>query len=279
MAKFFGIGILSIILLSNAIPIFSQTKSTQKNLQTRIQELEKENQELKSSVERLEGLRGIFEKHSALLEKDSEKTIKDLNDRFNLKAMEIDYMLKYNTWEFWIAILAIVASLFGGYKTIRSNIEEKAIEYSDKALKESFEKQKEDIIKVAAIQREENQFRNNKKILVLREGGERETFLKELLEVMEFKKVEYDSFDKDKAGEAADLIVFDSEGHCFNETHLLQYIEKINDETMCFIFAQTISNTSDIMKNDRVACGSMKPQLYGNIIDALRYQDKILKKS
>lgn len=250
MAKFFGIGILSIILLSNAIPLLSQTQSTQKPLQARIQELEKENQTLKNRVDVLEGQKSNIDDRAALYKENIEK-------KWDILLWFLGF-IGAGSFATWVLLIIRV-----------KNIAEKKI---NEKFDRFFDQKKETIKEMIDFQNEELQIKKTKKILVLTPSTEDTSFIGQFFNGNGFN-CDRKSADQDDIDFGSyDMVFFNDETEKFDHDFISELVKQFKKGAIGFYFGPGRVKPEMLGK---IACANLRTQLYGNVMNALRYQDLI----
>src|SRR5690554_936304 len=166
-----------------------------------------------------------------------------------------------------------------------------AIKYADKKVKETldnaFNNKAEEINKLILQQNEEYQLKTKKKILVVTPEYSCNEFLKLFFNKMGFNSdnIQYEPMlEKTPVGNF-DLIIFNDESvvnkcdnNSKNEIEIEKYLQKYPLKTIRLYFGPKRLYTGNEYEKDRIITSfvNTRLQLYGNLMNALRYQDKML---
>ena len=116
-----------------------------------------------------------------------------------------------------------------------------------------------------------NHLKNKMSILVLSPVGVDISFFKDFFKRTRFPKVNFQYTDKKAKLKSANMVLFNNDDGKFDHKEILNIIERTKDEVYCFYFGQDKFESGDY--KDRVSFANTKLQLYGNLINALRYQE------
>lgn len=243
----------------------------------------------------------IIEGHQKNLDENYQNKLKDLDVKFenksdwlDIKLKAIDSRLELLTWIF--GILAIIFgtvfginiySIYKAFKKIPEIAEAKAKEKFEQHFEKEFEKEfekrfqaKEKEVKelirvqkeVISLNDEETQFKKHKKILVFSKQGADDQFIKAYLDEMGFKNTNFETFDPNQIYTDKDLILFNDQDkeHPFQVEEVIAYAQAIPEKTIIFYFGGQRIPMGEL--GDNFTFANIKMQLYGNLMNALRFQ-------
>ena len=99
--------------------------------------------------------------------------------------------------------------------------------------------------------------------------------MKKIFPGMGFSRYDFRSVDTYTDPGKVDLVLLNNSGEKkFNDEVISRYISKTGPYTICFYFGPHLGDK--IKFNDNTTSGNIRAQLYGNLVDALRYR-KLLK--
>jgi hypothetical protein len=116
-----------------------------------------------------------------------------------------------------------------------------------------------------------NHLKNKISILVLSPVGIDISFIKDFFKRTRFPNVYFQYTDNITNLNRANLVLFNNDDGKFDHKEILKIIAKTKDDVYCFYFGQGRFDSGDY--KDRVSFANTKLQLYGNLINALRYQE------
>lgn len=259
--------ILAIVILTIA-PSPSRAQSQQaalQQLEQRVQQLEAQNDLLEKMLQLKEAaLDSAYAQKSRALEAKLEKAVDQLD--------------KKSTWvqASW-ALLALVG--LGGFIGFPIWIKKKAQEAADKKYDQFFAEEKNRVLKLIDEKDEEVQLKKKKEILVLTPLGNDDNFLRSFFLKMGFKSPTYKSFPLPNDFDFAkfDLILFNDDspkGFSKEKTEIAETAKRFPPEILCFYFG---FGRVDV-DNTKLGSANFRSQLYGNLINALRYQHDLLSR-
>jgi hypothetical protein len=250
-----------------AIGATDQKKDPVEELGKRIESLEKERDMWKNN---------LAEQKEIIKEQINNKT-EQLDNRF--KKMENDLKddnsyIKVLLWIFGTVtgigiITAIIALIFSFFK-IRKRLEVIAEEKIREKFDQIFSEKKNQIITMIDKQNEELQLKKEKSILVIRKNPKEDPFIEKFFKDMEFSNVQYETLNNVKDLNKYDLILFNNEKLNIDHADLLAIVAKTKPEVFCFYFGPDRFDGKEF--KDRVNFANSRVQLYGNLINSLRYQ-------
>ena len=227
------------------------------DLAGRVTELEKQRDQQKE----------LYEEHKKLLE-----------DNFKNKSDEMDN--KYN-------LLKVISVLFGSATiitiiTLYVKLKKRILEIGDKKIEEKFdsllEEKKSRIIEIIDRHITEIRLINDSNILVLTPNGADDSFIRKFFDKMGFNSnvIHFESTNSPGKLNEVHLVLFNNESGKFDHNEINEIIEKTKEYVFCFYFGRDRFDSKRYQ--DRVSFANARVQLYGNLINALRYQDKVLLK-
>ena len=245
-----------------ALPCSAQSEN--EKMAFRIKQLELEIENLKQKLTLKEqSLKNEYDKKMGEITKDVNSEILKLNTR----ETKLENVL-------WIISFLGVVSFFGTWKWVSNS----AKKLAEKKYNEFFEKAKTDLLVLVDKKNETLNFKANKAILVLSAPGGDNRFLQNFFLKNGFKTPEFktlpvaDDFDYAKY----DLVLFNNDDHIHDKIDLAEIVrtaKRFPDEIVCFYFGSgrlTVDST-------KLASANFRSQLYGNLLNALQYQDTCFK--
>ncbi len=134
---------------------------------------------------------------------------------------------------------------------------------------------------------DEERFKREKKLLVLTKEGGDSGFMRKLLHDTGFlavstistnvKQLNEETLRKILDGNKYDLILLNNENAAFEDDEIRTCHSKTPDFTMIFSFNKNLP--TDIVASHRAASANFKSQIYGNLINALKYQQYLRQPS
>lgn len=234
-------------------------------------------EELANRVKILEGQKENLDKQAELLQQKFEAKAKDIDNQFqtevkklNLTIDEMKIDQRNNNWIF-IAIAAIICFIgIGGFWGIKKYINKKVKEFAEKIIKDVFTKKEKELLEIAEKQSEEFQLKEKKSILVISQNPKEDPFIERFFKEMRFRNVGYEPLNQVKGLDKYDLLLFNNEKQTIDHTDLLNIIAKTKPGVFCFYFGPDRFDGKEF--KDRVNFANSRVQLYGNLINSLRYQ-------
>lgn len=127
---------------------------------------------------------------------------------------------------------------------------------------------------------DEERFKREKKLLILTKEGGDSGFMRQLLQDTGFltaaympgtvRKLDKETLLKILDGERYDLILLNNENIPFGDDEIRTCHDETPNYTMIFSFNKNLP--SDVVASQRAASASFKSQIYGNLVNALKYQ-------
>jgi len=234
-------------------------------------------EELDNRVKILEGQKENLDKQAELLQEKFEAKAKEVDTQFqaevtklNLTIDEIKTDQRNNNWIF-IALLAIICFIgVGGFWGIKKHINKKVQEFAEKMIKDLLEKKEKELLEIAEKQSEEFQLKEKKSILIIRQNPKEDPFMEKFFRYMGFRNVQYEPLNQVKDPNKYDLLLFDNEKQNIPHPDILNIMAKTRADAFCFYFGPDRFDGKEF--KDRVNFANSRVQLYGNLINSLRYQ-------
>jgi len=250
-AKFF-IYFLSLFLCLSIIPTIAQKNDSL--------------EELNNRVKILEGQKENLDKQSELLQDKFDIETKD----FSTIAKEIKVDQKINNWIVYLIGFFGIGSLISFWGLVKKHIEKKVKEKAEKLINEVYKEKEREILEMAKKQNEEFQLKEKKSILIISKNKDEEPFMEKFFNDMEFSTPEHQSLREVNNLKKFDLILFNNEKQEIDHSDILNIITKTKFDTLCFYFGSDRFDGKEF--KDRVNFANSRVQLYGNLINSLRYQ-------
>ncbi len=215
-------------------------------------------EKLKFRVEKLEGFQSNIK--DALNNKFEEQRKKNQDDYNLLKRFGITAL--------GLTFFSIIGLWWRGSK------------YIDKQLKNKFDNiinQKEgSILDIINNQDEEKRILKNKKILVLTSENGDDSFLRKFFKQVDFsignvKYIKENSFDKSYLKDI-DLVFANNEKGDLDIELIKEYFSNSSSKTVLFYFNSTQRHYRQDNVSNRLSFANTKTQIYGNLINLLKYQ-------
>jgi hypothetical protein len=260
--------ILILLLGFLCVTGYTQKKETVEELSKRIERLEEQKDNLNQLGTRLENR--VNEKLNQLEEKFQllkEKKFDSLKEEILIEQKRNNSI--FDTLLIILALLGIggVGSLWG----LKKFVDYKSKEFAEKMIKEIFEKERKKISELIKKQGEEILLREEKKILVLTPTDADDSFVRDFFQEMKFVEVEFGTPDTLSNLKKYHLILFNNEDEKFKEGIIPGLVKKTKG-ILFFYFGPPTKDSREIQNEKNVAFANYGAQLYGNLINALRYQ-------
>ena len=231
--------------------------------------------DLSQRVKILEGqkddLKELINDKLKIVEDDFKNKSNSLDTEFQKfkNKMEHDYnSLEILTWIFGPLIVITLIILY-----IR--LLKRAEQIAEQKIKEKFdsliEKKESRIIDIIKRHDKELQLKKHSNILVLTPAGSDDSSLEKFFEKMEFKTPDFKSPDQLPNLKKYHLVLFNNENEKFKEGIIPGLVKK-SKGILFFYFGPPKKDSRDIQNEKNVAFANYGAQLYGNLINALRYQ-------
>lgn len=203
-----------------------------------------------------------------------------LQEKFDVKAKELQLIAeeikleqKRNNW--LIPSILLIFSFIGlsGFVSLKKYIEKKAQEKAEKLVNEVYKEKARELLELARKQNEEFQLKETKSILVVSKNSDDNTFIERFFKKMEFHndKIKYETLSQVKNPDKYDLLLFNNENLNIDHGDLLAILAKTKPVNFCLYFGPDRFDGGKEFK-DRVNFANSPVQLYGNLINSLRYQ-------
>jgi hypothetical protein len=236
---------------------YTQKKETVEDLSKRLDTLEKSyNTQLKKINEKIQ----IVE-----LKKEVDSAKEGIKDTRNLLYWIVGI---------GICIFGIVVSAFAALYTHFLNKYHKSRMLAEREIRERiayyFDTEESNLQRLVE-EADLNRLKNKMSILVLSPVRVDISFIKDFFKRARFPNVNFQYTDKITNLKSANMVLFNNDDGKFNHKEILNIIAKTKDDVYCFYFGQGRFESGDY--KDRVSFANTKLQLYGNLINALRYQE------
>ena len=199
---------------------------------------------------------------------------KNKSESLDIKVDKIESKLQkdYNyieilVWSFGsIAILGLLTLFISIYKYIHKVAKVKIDEKFDSL----FNNEKDKLIQLIDSQILENSLRKQKKILVLTETNDSDSYVRSFFLKMGFEKVTYISISAyQNVPDDIDLVFINNESEGISDQLIENYINGVQGK-LIFHFGAKRINLNWLSEN-KIAIANNRVQLYGNLINALKY--------
>lgn len=200
----------------------------------------------------------------------------NIDKQVEIASEKVDMKAEKIYWIFGILCFLGASTILGIYRHFSKKVKEIGEEQLEKKFDKFFNAKKQTINEMIGKLDDEIRFRNKKQIMVLTPTGEDNSFMEKFLKSMNFSNYNLKYVDKYTRSRNINLLILNNERDKFNEELMNQYISDMEDAgIVCFYFGPY---KKELNFKDGTARGNVRAQLYGNIIDALRYQEKMLVK-
>jgi len=223
-------------------------------------------EELSNRVKILEGQKENLEKQGELLKEKFEIQSKELH----LITEEIKLEQKKNNWIAYIIGLIGIGSLISFFVFVKKYIAGKVREKVEKLVNELYKEKERELLEMARKQNEEFQLKETKSILVIGKNQKDNPFIERFFNEMGFRNVRYETLNQVKDPDDYDLLLFDNENLNIDHADLLAIMAKTKPGNFCLYFGPDRFDFKDF--KDRGNFANSRVQLYGNLINSLRYQ-------
>ncbi len=221
--------------------------------------------ELSNRIEKVEGFQDVINGKFENKSKELELQFKDLTT-----SLEGEYRILKNLRNVGIplTILSLIAAILGLIKKMKSIAQTKI----EEKYEQLFSADKDRLIEIINNQNEEHKFRDNKKILVLSTPNGDSSFLRKLFKEFKFQKVDFKSVEKHENLGKYDLIFINNENGDFQFELIDSFFENSSKNTVLFYFNTTKRFYNNAKISNRLNFANSKTQIYGNLINLLKYQ-------
>lgn len=254
--------ILILLLGCLCVTGYAQKKETMEDLSKRIEDYTKTINDLKNKLDTLEKvyndqLRKINEKiEIAKLREGVESAKEGIKDTKNLL--------------YWI--FGIGVGVFAALYTYFLNKYHKSRILAEREIREKiayyFDTEESNLVQL--VEQVDSKALNKKSIFVLSPVGSDTDFIRKFFKDARFPNVEFQYTDKIKNLNKANLVLFNNEDGKFDHDHISDIMKKTKKDVVCFYFGTDRFDSGEF--KDRVSFANARVQLYGNLINALRYQ-------
>jgi hypothetical protein len=245
---------------------------TLSNLSQRVKTLEAQKTDLKELInDKLKIAGDDFENKSNLLDSRQLKFQTEMEDKqakFTRKIEDDYHFLKILTWIFGpLIVITLIFLYLKLVKRIGQIAEEKIKEKFDSLLEEK----ESQIIRIIERHDKELQLKRQSKILVVTPSRSDDSLMRRFFKTMEFQEPDFRSPYELRDLEHYHLILFNNEDETFDEG-VIPGIVKKTAGPFFFYFGPSTRDSIEIRNEKKVAFANYGAQLYGNLLNALRYQ-------
>ena len=252
---------------------------TLKALSQRVTILEGQKQDLKEHIkDKIKVVEDDFKNKANILDTKCLKSKTEMENNYAKfkRKMEDDYnFLKILLWIFGtitvIGVITIAVTTLLSYFKLKKRILEIADEKVKKKFDSILEEKESKIIEIIDRHDKELRLKKNSNILVLTPTGSDDSSMKIFFEKMEFKKPDFQSPDDLPNLNKYHLVLFNNEDEKFKEGIIPNLVKKTIDVLFFYLGLRT-KDSIDIQNEKNAAFANYGAQLYGNLINALRYQ-------
>ncbi|UCH97776.1 MAG: hypothetical protein JSV88_13235 [Candidatus Aminicenantes bacterium] len=245
--------ILILLLGSLCVTGYAQKKETVEDLSKRLDTLEKV---YNAQLEELEVIKEKIQ--IAELKKEVESAKEGIKDTRNLLY-----------WIFGITV-ALFLGLFTYFEKAYNKSKMRAEREIMKKIAYYFDTEESNLQRLVE-EADLNRLKNKMSILVLSPVRADISFIKDFFKRARFPNVNFQYTDNITNLKSANMVLFNNDDGKFDHKEILNIIAKTKDDVYCFYFGQNRFESGDY--KDRVSFANTKLQLYGNLINALRYQE------
>lgn len=262
------LAILAIVLLGiSTSPSLAQTQQAVQQLEQRVQQLEAQNNLLKES----------YQNKKDALDADYKQKL----DALNVEVSEIRQQVREDSLLVKVFTAALVVVGFGVIVSAWLSAKTFAERQAAKMIEEVFNKKKDDFLRLIENLNTDKHLRKTKKILVLTPDGHSKAFLEDFFRESEFRPPYFESFTMVDTIDFSnyDLVLFNNDdGKSFSEkrVEIVESIRKLPAKILAFYFGGQPNVTLE--DTTRFASANFRSQLYGNLINALRYHQDLLNR-
>jgi hypothetical protein len=232
------------------------------DLSQRVKTLEAQKTDLKELInDKLKIARDDFKNKSNMMDTRQlqfQTEVEDKQARFTRRIEDDYHFLKILTWIFGpLIVITLIFLYLKLVKRIGQLAEEKIKEKFDSLLEERHDK--------------ELQLKKQSKILVVTPTRSDESLMRRFFKTMAFKEPDFRSPYELQNLEHYNLILFNNEDETFDEG-VIPGIVKKTAGPLFFYFGPSTRDSIEIRNEKNVAFANYGAQLYGNLLNALRYQ-------
>jgi hypothetical protein len=204
---------------------------------------------------------------------------KNKSDALDLKFEKLEKKLKddYNHLEILlkifgpITVLGFVIAIISVYIKLKKWVLKVAYKKINEKFDSLLDEKKNSIIEIIENHDIETQLRKTKKILVLTPDGADDSLLKKYFEIMGFKLRDFRTLEDPPNLREYHLVLLNNEDNKFKKNVIYDMVTNTKN-VMFFYFGAPSEDSGRIRNEKNVAFANYGAQLYGNLINALRYQ-------
>ena len=238
--------------------------------------LSAESDSLKSLYNRVQTL----ESYKGVLEDDVKNKKTELTNSFESLKIEIEAeRRKRDRFDLIVgsSALSVIVLSIGIIWRLMKHIDLKVKEHAEARIKDVssdvFNDKKGAIIDLIEQHDSENQLKRTKWILVLTPRESDTSFLYHFLTTMGFENVDYHYVSEEVDLSKYSLVMFNDKDGRFDEGRLYELVSELPEKTIRFYFGHRQLKCVPNEYKDRTTFANAPLQLYGNLLNALRYQD------
>ena len=162
-----------------------------------------------------------------------------------------------------VALISIITT----FLRLRSFIEKSMRKVIGKVLND----RKDLILKLVAEQDTELKLREQKRVLVLTPAGSDDIFFRNFLTGTGFSNADFQTSKGDYSDSEADIVILNDKDNLFDKGRIQALLRELPRRTIRFYFGHSQIDVPEPYK-DITAFATAPTQLYGNLMNALRYQ-------
>lgn len=223
-----------------------------------------------------------------LLEQSAQAKTTELDGKFANKAGEMENKIRENLLAqreefFWakavaiaggsVSVIAVIIAIISFARKIHVIADQKAQEKFE-AL---FDRDKDKLLALIKQQDIDTQFREQKRIIILHAVDSDLSFLKRFFDDKDqgFKRIEYKRIDEYTPSPEYDLVFFHNDNGGLDKGKIVETANRTASCAVCFYFGPGRVDTPGDLDR-RFAFANARTQLYGNLMNALRYQKLLI---
>lgn len=233
---------------------------------------------LAKNTENLQHRVEILEKERDLLRKDFDNKKIELSNEFieyknmhenGLSDTRRELKKDYNILKVLSLVFGsiVLISIIIGVMKIRNYVETTV----KKRIGEVLNDKKGLALDMLALADTEIKLKTEKKIVVLTPKNSDDKMLKKYLSLAKFENVHFQELSDKWSYDNADVVLFNDKDELFDKAVLKDLLNRLSMKTIRFYFGHSKINVPDQFK-DITAFANATLQLYGNLVNALRYQ-------
>ncbi len=224
----------------------------------------------------------VLEDQREILRDNVQSKLNTIDQKFDIKSREIDLEVKENIQNLndEQSYLKTIVKIFGSFTIVGIilgiiNFFIRAHKIAERTVEKKFEKlfddDKDKLISLINAHDEEFQLKQKKSILVVSGKDSNDDFLKKFFDKMGFKKTTFKKMDVFTKVKGENLIFFNNEDDELPKPLMTDYATKAQKSAIRFYFGSVPLRGPEFKEN--FAFANSRVQLYGNIINALKYQN------